>query len=209
MNLLSRQIIAFSASIFILVIAIYSNYLPMKKSEAFIGAMRELQIGNVKSVNDFYRVVSYPLSLKSPFGQEEIVRQFMNYIAGIINQTDNPEIVNFLMEYINQYAQPILKRGKGLSFNQNVYLAGVLNLYAYQKTSDINYLNVSRDYFEKGYELSKKRPQILYGLFDICRLQKDNNCAKKIGDEILTYWPDDYEFKKIYDEFLKSADLAK
>ncbi|MGC8776168.1 MAG: hypothetical protein ACP5QN_02570 [Minisyncoccia bacterium] len=203
MNSLPKKIIAISASIFVLTMVYYGSYLPYEKSKSFILAMNTLRGGSVKTLDDFFKVISVPLEMKSPIGQEEIVRQFTSYITGIIAQNNNPEIISLLIDYLNKYLEPILGRGKGLSFNQDLYLAGVLNLNAYNQTNDEKYLNNARKYFEFSYSLGPKRPQALFGLFDICRIKQDKECVKKYGDEILKYWPNDTEVKKYYDEFLK------
>jgi hypothetical protein len=203
MNSSLKQIIAISVSIFILIMIYYGSYLPYQKSSAFISAMNNLRSGKIKTINDFFETISVPLKMKSPVGQEEIVRQLMNYISGIISQNNNPEITKALMDYINQYADPLLERGKGLSFNQDLYLAGILNLTAYNQTNDATYLDKALNYFELSYSLGPRRPQALFGLFDVCQIKKDKECIKKYGSEILTYWPNAEDVRKIYEENLK------
>ncbi len=140
--------------------------------------------------------------MKSPIGQEELVRQFISYTTGVISQVDNPEIVDVLMEYINSYAQPILERHKGLSFGQTLYLNGMLDLTAYQKTFNAKYLKAAKNSFDESYLWGGTRPQPLYGLFDICRIEKNISCVKAFATQILHYWPDAFEIKKAYEEFL-------
>ena len=183
---------------------IYGNYFPMKKSEAFISAMNSMQGGGIKTLNDFFRNMSVPLDIKSSVGEEEIVRQLMSISANLIQQNDNSEVTNAIMEYTNIYTKPILERHKGLNFGQDLYLAGSLNLAAYQKTYDEKYLNAAKNYFEEFYAWAPNRPQPLYGLFDIYRIQNDKEKVKFFGDTIVKNWPNADDVKKVYEEFLNA-----
>lgn len=200
MNPLLKQIIAVFISVFILFMIIYGSYLPYRKSQSFILAMRTLQSGKINTLEDFFNIVSNPLEMKSPIGQEEIVRQFITYFSGLISQNNNVEITKLLMDYIKKYYEPIVERGKGLSFNQQLYLTGMLNLNAYTQTGDEKYLKDARKYFEFSYNLGPKRPQAIYGLLNVCKLEKNKECIKDLAEKILTYWPEDKDIQKILEE---------
>jgi tetratricopeptide (TPR) repeat protein len=203
MNQLSKQIIAISISFFVLVMVFYGSYLPYKKSKTFISSLNALGAGQIRSFEQLDKIVSSSLKINSPIGQEELIRQFLGVFAGFINQSDSPEVIDILVKYIESYANPILKKGKGLSFNQDLYLAIRFYLTAYEKTKDQKYLDKAKQYAELSYSLGPKRPQVLYSLFDIYRLENNIEKAKEIGNQILTYWPDDENVKAVYDELLK------
>jgi len=203
MNQLPKQIIAISASFFILVMIFYGSYLPYKKSKTFISSLNALGAGQIRSFEQLDNIVSSSLKINSPIGQEELVRQFLGIFTGFISQNENPEVIDVLVKYIKTYSDPILNRGKGLSFNQDLYLAIRLYLTAYEKTKDQKYLDKAKQYAELSYSLGPKRPQVLYSLFDIYRLENNIEKAKEIGNQILTYWPDDENAKAAYDELLK------
>ena len=203
MNQLPKQIIAISASFFILVMIFYGSYLPYKKSKTFISSLNALGAGQIRSFEQLDNIVSSSLKINSPIGQEELVRQFLGIFTGFISQNENPEVIDVLVKYIKTYSDPILNRGKGLSFNQDLYLAIRLYLTAYEKTKDQKYLDKAKQYAELSYSLGPKRPQVLYSLFDIYRLENNIEKAKEIGSQILTYWPDDASVKEAYDELLK------
>jgi len=204
MNQLPKQIIAISTSFFILVMIFYGSYLPYKKSKTFISSLNQLKTTQIKSFDEFDKIISSSLKINSPIGQEELIRQFLSIFPGFINQNENPEVIDVLVKYIKTYADPILNRGKGLSFNQDLYLATNLYLTAYQKTKDKKYLDEAKKYAELSYSLGPKRPQALYILFDIYRLENNIEKAKEIGAQILTYWPEDESVKEVYDELLKN-----
>ena len=203
MNQLPKQIIAISASFFILVMIFYGSYLPYKKSKTFIDSLNQLKTTQIKSFEQLDNIVSSSLKINSPIGQEELVRQFLGIFTGFISQNENPEVIDVLVKYIKTYSDPILNRGKGLSFNQDLYLAIRLYLTAYEKTKDQKYLDEAKKYAELSYFLGPKRPQVLYSLFDIYRLENNIEKAKEIGNQILTSWPDDENMKAAYDELLK------
>jgi len=203
MNQLPKQIIAISVSFFILVMIFYGSYLPYKKSKTFIDSLNQLKTTQIKSFEQLDNIVSSSLKINSPIGQEELVRQFLGIFTGFISQNENPEVIDVLVKYIKTYSDPILNRGKGLSFNQDLYLAIRLYLTAYEKTKDQKYLDEAKKYAELSYSLGPKRPQVLYSLFDIYRLENNMEKAKEIGNQILNYWPDDENVKEAYDELLK------
>jgi tetratricopeptide (TPR) repeat protein len=203
MNQLPKQIIAISASFFILVMVFYGSYLPYKKSKTFIDSLNQLKTTQIKSFEQLDNIISSSLKINSPIGQEELIRQFLGIFTGFISQNQNPEVIDVLVKYIKTYSDPILNRGKGLSFNQDLYLAINLYLNAYEKTKDQKYLDEAKKYAELSYSLGPKRPQVLYSLFDIYRLENNIEKAKEIGNQILTYWPDDENVKAAYDELLK------
>ena len=203
MNQLSKQIIAISISFFVLVMVFYGSYLPYKKSKTFISSLNALGAGQIRSFEQLDKIVSSSLKINSPIGQEELIRQFLGVFAGFINQSDSPEVIDILVKYIESYANPILQKGKGLSFNQDLYLAIRFYLTAYEKTKDQKYLDKAKQYAELSYSLGSKRPQALYSLFDIYRLENNIEKAKEIGNQILTYWLDDENVKEAYDELLK------
>jgi len=203
MNQLSKQIIAISISFFVLVMVFYGSYLPYKKSKTFISSLNALGAGQIRSFEQLDKIVSSSLKINSPIGQEELIRQFLGVFAGFINQSDSPEVIDILVKYIESYANPILQKGKGLSFNQDLYLAIRFYLTAYEKTKDQKYLDKAKQYAELSYSLGPKRPQVLYSLFDIYRLENNMEKAKEIGNQILNYWPDDASVKEAYDELLK------
>lgn len=197
-----KQIIAIFGLIFILTMIFYGSYLPYQKSKSFISAMQAFQRGEIKNIDDFFKNASKPLDTKSPIGQEEITKQFVNYFSGLISQNNNSQITDFLMNYIKKYYEPILEKGRALSFNQYLYSVATLNLTAYNQTKNENYFKEAKKYFELSYGLAPKRPQSLYGMFDICQIEKNKECIKKFGEEILSYW-DDPEVKKIINSLEK------
>ncbi len=191
------------ATLVILGIAFYGSFLPMRKSQVLIHTLQTLRTS--QSLEEFKNNLAIPLNFPSPIGQEEAVRNAANVILGVVQQTDQPEAIADLMNFIESYYKPIVERGVGMSFEQNMYLLGALNELAFVKTKDVKFLSAAHNYFEKGLRLGPKRPQFLYGMFDIYRIEGNVEGAKAIAAQILAQWPDDQRVKSGLEEFLKKV----
>ncbi|MDO8516286.1 MAG: hypothetical protein Q7S28_03485 [bacterium] len=191
MNPIIKKIIAVLGSAFLLVLAYYGSYLPLKKSQAFIDALQKTS--SIHSTQEFYDTFAVPLGITSPIGQEELVRNTANTTLNIIQQftPSQADIIAALVSYLTAYYEPIFSYGKGMSFEQNLYVMGAINELSYVKTKNPNYLNAAHDYYERGRVLGPQRPQFLYGLFDVYRFKGDTAGVEKIGQQILSQWPND------------------
>jgi len=184
----SKKIAAVLASFALLGAAYYGSYLPYKKSRAFIAAL--MKTPKTSSVAEYTALFSEALAVKSPIGKEEIVRSIANNLLGGLQQTDNPNVIAEIIAYVHSIYDPIIARGKGMSFMQNLYILGVMHEAAFVKTNDSRYLDAALDYFNRGFEVAPKRPQFLFGLFDVYRFRKDNKKAEDIARLIVAQWPD-------------------
>ncbi|HTY39884.1 MAG TPA: hypothetical protein VMC43_02235 [Candidatus Paceibacterota bacterium] len=203
MRISLQKVIAVLAAGALMVIAYYADYLPLKKSDAFITALRNM--GNVKSLDEFKQNFSYPLDIPSPIGQEELVRNLGGSIVNIINANgeNNPALVGELLKYLDSYYQPIMQTGRGMSFAQNVFILGNAYQAAYIRTKNPQYLARAIEYYRQGnQEVSSKRPQFLYGLFDVYRMAGDTPDAINIAQRILQLWPDDQSVQRALDQLM-------
>ena len=194
MNPIIKKAIAVSVSVFLLFIGYYGSYRPLRKSIMFIGAIQST--GGVRTLGDFERVFSKPLDYRSPIGQEELVRNTANTVLSSL-QNIPLEGVDQIMGFTESYYEPIVSRGRGMSFGQDLYLLGSLNEVAFLKTEKAGYLDDAEKYFRKAQELGPKRPQPLYGLFDVYRIKGDALRAITIGQQILDQWPTDAKVRGI------------
>lgn len=207
MNSDIKKSIAVSAAIFILLVAYYGSYLPMRKSTVFIETMRSSS--KIKTISDFKSAFSVPLDYSSPIGQEELVRSMANTINSSLQNVSDPKAVDELVNYAEKYYAPIIARGKGMSFGQDVYILGMINEIAFLKTKEPKYLQTAEKYFKMGQTLGPKRPQSLYGLFDVYRLKGNIDESKKIADQILSQWPDDARTSNLVNQMLNSSSTPK
>jgi hypothetical protein len=187
-----KKVIALLIAVAILWIAYYSNYLPLQKSKAYITALRGIGGGQYRSVDEFQRGFSTALDLPSPIGHEELVRNMGSTVVNIMNQNrGNPQLINAMSNYVETYFEPIITSGRGMSYNQNLFLLANMNQLAYVYTRDTKYLERSLGYYERGVEIAPRRPQFLYGLFDTYRLARNTSGAIEVGEKVLAIWPDD------------------
>ena len=191
MNRTSKEIIAVVASLFLVFIAWYGSYLPMRKAEIYITTLQSMQTNPVSTLGDLETRVSIPLNSFSPIGQEELVRNMANSVLGFVQQSQDATSTAELIRFTISYFDPIIERGKGMSFGQDIYLMGAINEMAYTKTGNKAYLEDAKTYYREGQALGPNRPQPLYGLFDVYRMEGDVANAEAIGKKILTNWPTD------------------
>lgn len=191
MNRTSKEIIAVVASLFLIFIAWYGSYLPMRKAEIYISTLQGMQTNPVSSLGELEQRASVPLDEFSPVGQEELVRNMANSILGFVQQSRDATTTAELIRYVTGYFEPVIARGKGMSFGQDLYLMGAVNEMAYTRTGDRAYLDASEKYYREGENLGPNRPQPLYGLFDVYRMQGDAAGVVAVGNKILTNWPGD------------------
>ncbi|MDP2599070.1 MAG: hypothetical protein Q8P49_04535 [Candidatus Liptonbacteria bacterium] len=197
---MTKKLAGIVISAAILFIAWYGNYLPLAKSQAFIDTLRNMSV--VRSIDDFKTMLARPLDMASPIGQEELVRNSANNVMAILRQTNDPQIISQLIEYISGYYAPIVARGRGMSFEQDLYILGTMNEMAFAKTRELQYLQDAKKYYEQGFALGPKRPQPLYGLFDVYRTEGNVEASVKIANQILSQWPNDAKALAGLNQFL-------
>jgi hypothetical protein len=203
-----RQVIAVAASVFLIWLVYFGSYLPYQKSKSFIMTLQSM--GDMHSMQDVEDAFDVPFSNPAPIGQEEVVRHFTSVILSTLQRFNGDQVSTTvdLVNYVTDVYKPIIDRGRGMSFNQNLYILGSLNEVAFIQTKNPQYLVDSEGYYSKGHELSPKRPQFLYGLFDLYRIENNATKTQDVANQILTLWPNDEKTKTLLNEFLVKAGKA-
>ena len=197
MNPNLKKIVAIIASLLVLGVLYYGSFLPLKKSSAYIRALQN--IGNAKTLKDFIDTVSVPLDMPSPVGQEELVRNVGGSILSLIKANgENAALTDAAVKFLMSYYEPILVRGRGMSFEQDLFIVGTMNEIAYLKTKDEKYLDNAVRYFEQGRELGPERPQFLYSLLDVYRLKSDIPRATEVAQKLIALWPNDTRLQAMF-----------
>jgi hypothetical protein len=196
-----KKIIGILASVFIMSVAYYGSYLPLQKSQSFIATLQSLS--SVKSLQEFEAKLSTPLDLPSPIGQEELVRNTSNITLNLVQQNNSSGTIGEVVSYIEKYYAPIIDRGRGMSFEQNLYVLGTINEIAFIKTHNLKYLEDAHKYYDEGLTLGPTRPQFLYGMFDIYRTEGNVDGARAIKDRILSEWPGDQRTIDGFNQFIQ------
>jgi len=186
-----KKVVGVVLSALVLGIAVYGSYLPMRKAQMFIATLQGLQSNPASSLQDLENRISVPLNYPSPIGQEELVRNTANSVLAFVQQSSDASSTAALIGFLQGYYDPILSKGKGMSFGQDLYLDGVIHEVAFAQTGNQSYLNSSLAYYKEGNALGPNRPQSLYGLFDDYRAANDATDTIAIGQKILMNWPTD------------------
>jgi hypothetical protein len=186
-----KELTAVISVAFLLFVAWYGSYLPMRKAQIYIGTLKNMQTNPITSLTDLENRLSVPLNYPSPVGQEELVRNMASSVLGFVQQTNDATSTAQLINFTEKYFDPLIARGKGMSFSQDVYLMGIINEIAYTKTGNPKYLSDAQRYYTEAVEIGPNRPQGLYGLFDVYNIEKNIPAAKAIGEKILHNWPMD------------------
>jgi hypothetical protein len=186
----------------IVAVAAYGSYLPLRKAQTFIATLQSLQRSPVSSIAELETRLSPPLDYPSPIGQEEIVRNMANSVLSFVQRSQDASTTAALVGFLNTYFDPILERGKGMSFGQDVYLEGAINEISFSGTGDPRYLAAAEHYYSEAHELGPNRPQALYGLFDIYRAEGDVTNTKMIANQIIANWPEDMQIRQAVSAFL-------
>ncbi|MBI4095155.1 MAG: tetratricopeptide repeat protein [Candidatus Liptonbacteria bacterium] len=195
----AKQIIAVALGAVILGIAYFGSFLPYQKSKSFIAALNSL--GRAGTIEEIEKILAEPLARASPIGEEELVRNVANQLLGIVNQQNvPPEVIARALSFVNRYYAPIIERGRGMSFNQNLYVLGILHEIAFVRTGNPAYLGDAKRHFAQGLSMSPKRPQFLYGLLDVSRAEGNLEDARKIATQILLQWKDDESTRAVLSE---------
>ncbi len=194
--------IAVIAAAFVIFVAVFGSYLPMRKSEMFIATLQSFSAQPPTSLQDLESRIAAPLDYYAPIGQEELVRNTANNVLGFIQHGTDATTTRALVNFLNSYYDPILNSGKGMSFGQDVYLEGAVNEISFAQTGDPSYLQDALKWYSLGHELGPNRPQPLYGLFDVYRALGDATGTETTAQEILHNWPSDTRIEASLQQFL-------
>ena len=200
-----KQLAAIILSILILGVAYYGSYRPMRKAQGFISTLQSLQTNPATSLADLENRVSGPLNYSSPIGQEEIVRNLANSVLAFVQRGTDATSTAELMGFLNSYYDPLLDRGKGMSFGQDLYLEGAVNEIAFVQIGDPTYLAAAQKWYQEGETLGPNRPQPLYGLFDVYRAEGDVSDTISVANKIVANWPSDTRIQQSLVQFIQSA----
>ena len=201
----AKKTIAIALSAGLVSIAYYGSYLPLRKAQMFIATLQSLQTNQTRSLTDLEQRLSIPLDYPSPIGQEELVRNTANSVLNFVQQSQNATTTDDLVGFLMEYYDPILARGRGMSFGQDLYLVGAVNEIAFAHTGQPQFLIAAQHYYEEGAALGPDRPQPLYGLFDVYRAEGNVASTTAIAQRIMTNWPTDTNVPGALAQFLASA----
>ena len=183
-----KIIIAFILTILMLVLFYFGAFLPLRKSQLYIDAVRGSS--QIKSVQEFNNLFNKALDFYSPVGHGEVVYAYLNIIIGIIQNQQNKDIVEILLKEADKRMEPILKEDKGNAFFQSLYSYALLYELAGNKFNNKNYYQKAADIYEIALRHSPNRPMLLYGLFRSYNALSNVEKIKEIAEIISKYFPE-------------------
>ena len=198
MNPFTKKIIAVAGSGVLLWVAYYGSYLPLAKAQAFIDMLYVKDPG--KTIPEIEKNFSAVLDISSPIGHEELVRTMTNSILGLFSKLKDPKDVKEVARYVEQYYQPIIEQGRGMSFSQNLYILAAVHQAAFSATKDMVYFENAKRYLSLGLERGPRRPQFLYGVLWVAVLEQNATAVQSLGAQILSYWPNSPDVARILGE---------
>ena len=192
-----KQVIAVIVAATVVGAFYFGSYLPLRKSQMHIDAVLSLQSGKINTLEDFNNLFDPVLDFYSPVGQDEITQYYLGILANIINQQSDKTVIDILARKAESRMAPILEKGKGFNFNQNLYTLGSIYKIVAIKFRDEGYYQKSVNIFQEGLKYSPNRLIFLRGLFDLYAAHGYNDKAREIGETILKYYPNEDTVKKL------------
>ena len=191
----NKKAIAVAASGFLLFVAYYGSFLPIRKEEMSMHAEEKIKAAN--SMNEVVDILSAPLNQASPIGQEELILRSAEVVGVLIDKNGagarRASIIPPLVAFLKRYYDPYLATGPIAKSSRDLYVIGNVNLQAYGSLHEQQYLEAARRYFKLGLANCPTRPEFISSLFDIYVTEGDLYGARKMGALMVTYWPQDSE----------------
>ncbi len=195
MHKIIRTIIAPLGIILALLSFIYGAFLPFRKSQLFIQAMR--QAGQSTSVAAYVDTFNQALDFYSPVGQAEDIRFLENQIGSIIAQKPPQQVADALIAYADSVSRVIKSGNHSSNYVQEIAILGSIHATNFRNYKEKKDYDVALALFQKGLTLSPNRPQFLYGLFQLYTSAEEVDNARAIGQEILSIWPNDQRIQEM------------
>ena len=188
-----KKAIAVGASGFLLFVAYYGSFLPIRKAQMSIHAVEKIRAAN--SIDEVVDILSVPLDQESPIGQEDLIIKSVELVGTLTDKygARRPSIIPPLMAFLKRYYDPYLAAGPSANSSRGLYVIGNVNLDAYGFLHERQYLNDAKRYFELGLAKCPTRPEFISSLFDIYVSEGDLSGARKMAAQMVTYWPQDSE----------------
>ncbi len=196
MNSGLKKFISLAATVCLVGVAYYGTWLPLQKSQAYVAGLQGRRA--IKSWDDFTTTFTPALARVSPIGQEELVKNFGSLVQSLLglNSQSRPEVAAVVLKYYGQFMDPLVARGRGLSYGQTIYVAAAVQQTAYEATGGEQFAKAAEQLYRRGLEYSPHRPQYLYGLLKIYEKSNRKEEARRIAQEILSFWPTDDEVRQ-------------
>ena len=202
MNKSYKIIIATIISLLMIYLVYAGSYLPIRKGQFFISAYSS----QPKSLDDFNNIYNQAIDFYSPIGKDEVISSWMGVVLDLLTSSKSPPnraVADDLIRQSGDRMIPIIKKGSGFLYSQNLYKLGLIYKTGATMFQDQNYLNQAISVLELGLKSSPLRPIFLYNLFELYYYKHDVSGLKATGEVILKYWPQETQVKQVVDSLGK------
>lgn len=166
---------------------VYGAILPMNRSQKYINGLQTLS--SVKTTQEFKDKFRPSLEHPSPIGDEEIPKFLANDILNIVNQNKNEDVRRDLISFI----EPYMDRG---NVRHLLVMAQMYIVVWQDSKKDADYAK-AEEYLLEAKDIGPKLPPVLYTLINLYQAKGDKAKLKEVAQEILKYWPEDEQVKKL------------
>lgn len=171
---------------------IYGAIMPILKAQSYVDAT--VAMAKVRTIQDFEDQFNNAYAISSPIGGEEISKFLVSSISGMIsNQADMPENVT---RALAEYVEPKIFPGNPRHL---IPMATIYSMLWVRFHHEEDYQKAV-DYYQRTLVTGPKLPPALYSLFSLYQAHGDRAGMKTIGEQILTYWPQDVRISVILDK---------
>ncbi len=173
----------------------FGAYLPYTRAQFYIATQESLP--SLTTVDGIESAFNKVFNYRSPIGQEEVVKFFVELVQGAVASGKAPEAVQ---QKLASFAEGNIDQ------SDVVQLVQIANTYdmmwrAFQKQ---DYFDKAESYYLKALAIGPNLPQALYGLFDLYGTARDTAKLEAIGKRIIVLWPNDTRVRGILDAIAKS-----
>jgi hypothetical protein len=100
----------------------YGTYLPTRKAIAVNRGLAAVSL--ISSVDQFRELFSSALEQPAPYGQDEALKIIGSVVIDILQKQPSPDVARALADTLDRWYQPVVNRGKGNGFAQNIFILG-------------------------------------------------------------------------------------
>ena len=190
-----KTIVAPLGIILALLSLIYGVFLPFRKSQLFIQAMR--QSSDATSVASYMDMFNQALDFPSPIGQAESIKFLENQIGSIVAQKPPQQVASALVAYADSISRVGEPRTHGSNYAQEIVILGNIHAVNFRNYKAQDDYAAALALFQKGLTLSSKRPQFLYGLLQLYTDAGEEEKVKEAARAILSIWPNDAKLSQL------------
>lgn len=192
-----RRVVVLALGVLTMLALYVGVWRPYMRAELIIVAYQNFN--SARTLQAAEKAYVLPLLYWAPWGGDELVGTATESVFGLVQSLDaqSAPAAAELARFAEELNRPLLLRGKGSGFMRGLSRLATLEHVAWFLTNDRVFAEASEGHFRRCLEASPRRPECLYGLFNLLRQEGRSREALAIGKEILGYWPSDTQAARI------------